>query len=69
MKLYDRLQELPVPPFLGKRMKLPCLTFRLGPLLVSRTGSEQVFHAQTTTLGIIEISTAEDLSTRGSTFS
>ncbi|KAG6372970.1 hypothetical protein JVT61DRAFT_7016 [Boletus reticuloceps] len=62
MKLYDRFQELPVPSFLGKRMKLSCLTFRVGPLSVSRTGSEQVFRAQTTTLGIVEISTAEDLS-------
>ncbi|KAF8431326.1 hypothetical protein L210DRAFT_3487764 [Boletus edulis BED1] len=62
MELYDRLKELPAPSFLGKRMKLSCLTFRLGPLSVSGTGSEQVFRAQTTTLGTIEISTAEDLS-------
>ncbi|KAF8125302.1 hypothetical protein EV363DRAFT_1351362, partial [Boletus edulis] len=62
MKLYDRLKELPAPSFLGKRMKLSCLTFRLGPLSVSRIGSEPVFRAQTTTLGTIEISTAEDLS-------
>ncbi|KAF8431304.1 hypothetical protein L210DRAFT_3764262 [Boletus edulis BED1] len=62
MELYDRLKELPAPSFLGKRMKLSCLTFRLGPLSVSRIGSEPVFRARTTTLGTIEISTAEDLS-------
>ncbi|KAF8415451.1 hypothetical protein L210DRAFT_2704643 [Boletus edulis BED1] len=61
MKLYDRLKEHPAPTFLGKRMKASCLTFRLGPLSVSRAGSVQVFRAQTTTLGTIEISTAEDL--------
>ncbi|KAG6380489.1 WD40-repeat-containing domain protein [Boletus reticuloceps] len=32
VKFYDRLSELPAPWFLGKRMKLSCLTFRLGPL-------------------------------------
>ncbi|KAF8125299.1 hypothetical protein EV363DRAFT_1351316 [Boletus edulis] len=61
MNLCERLQELPAPSFLGKWMKLACIAFRLGPLSVSRTGSEQVFRAQTTTLGIVEISTAEDL--------
>ncbi|KAF8415453.1 hypothetical protein L210DRAFT_3586246, partial [Boletus edulis BED1] len=61
MNLYERLQGLPAPSFLGKRMKLACIAFRLGPLSVSRTGSEQVFRAQTTALGIVEISTAEDL--------
>ncbi|KAF8125249.1 hypothetical protein EV363DRAFT_1532897 [Boletus edulis] len=61
MKLYDRLKEHPAPSFLGKRMKLSCLTFRLGPLSVSWTGSVQVFRAQTTALGMVEIRTAEDL--------
>ncbi|KAF8427612.1 hypothetical protein L210DRAFT_3565025 [Boletus edulis BED1] len=61
MNLYERLQELPAPSFLGKWMKLACIAFGLGPLSVSRTGSEQVFRAQTTTLGIVEIITAEDL--------
>ncbi|KAF8125301.1 hypothetical protein EV363DRAFT_1351347 [Boletus edulis] len=61
MNLCERLQELPAPSFLGKWMKLACIAFGLGPLSISRTGSEQVFRAQTTTLGIVEISTAEDL--------
>ncbi|KAF8125250.1 hypothetical protein EV363DRAFT_636407 [Boletus edulis] len=61
MKLYDRLKEHPAPSFLGKRMKASCLTFRLGPLSVSRIGSVQVFRAQTTALGIVEIRTTEDL--------
>jgi hypothetical protein len=62
MKLYDRLNELPVPLFVGQRMKLPCIVFKLGPLSVSRSGSERVFCAQTTALGIVEIRAEEDLS-------
>jgi hypothetical protein len=62
MKLYDRLNELPVPLFVGQRMKLPCLTFKLGPLSASRSRSERVFRAQTAALGIVEIRTTEDLS-------
>ncbi|KAG6375272.1 hypothetical protein JVT61DRAFT_3492 [Boletus reticuloceps] len=42
MKLYDRLHELPIPMFVGKRMKLPCLAFKLGP--VSATASENYDH-------------------------
>ncbi|KAF8415449.1 hypothetical protein L210DRAFT_3637217 [Boletus edulis BED1] len=61
VKFYDRLSELPVPSFASIRMKLACITFKLGPLAVSRAGSEQVFRAQTTALGIVEIRTAEDL--------
>ncbi|KAG8214862.1 hypothetical protein J3R82DRAFT_10029 [Butyriboletus roseoflavus] len=58
MKFYDRLNELPVPSFLGQRMKLPCLTFKLGR--VSSLGP--VFRARTDSLGIVEIRTTEDLS-------
>jgi len=61
-KLYDRLNELPVPLFAGKRMKLPCITFKLGPLSAPRSGSERVFRAQTAALGVVEIRTKEDLS-------
>ena len=61
-KLYDRLNELPVPSFSGKRMKLPCLTFKLGQLSTSRSRAAQVFRAQTTVLGIVEIKTDTDLS-------
>ena len=39
-------------------MKLPCITFELGPV---RSGSEHVFRAQTAALGIVEIRTEEDL--------
>ena len=62
MKLYDQLNELPVPLFVGQRMKLPCITFKLGPLSASRSSSERVFRAQTAALGIVEIRTKEDLS-------
>ena len=62
MGLYDRLQELHVPSFAGQRMKLPCIAFKLGPLTVSRSGSRHVFRAQTGSLGVIDITTVEDLS-------
>ena len=58
MELYDRLNELPVPLFAGQRMKLPCITFKLG---LVRSRSEHVFRAQTTALGIVEIRTEGDL--------
>ena len=66
IKLYDGVHGLPVPSFSGRRMKLPCLTFRLGQVSVSRNGSERVFRAQTNALGIVEIRTEEDLSRLGS---
>ena len=62
MKLYDRLSELPIPMFVGQRMKLPCITFNLGPLSASRSRSGNVFRAKTDALGIVEIRTMEDLS-------
>ena len=62
MKLYDRLHELPVPSFANQRMKLPCLAFKLGPVLAARSGSAYVFRARTAALGIVEIRTTEDLS-------
>ena len=65
-KLYDRLNDLPVPSFAGQRMKLPCLAFKLGQVLASRNGSERVFRAQTTALGVVEIRTQEDLPRMGS---
>jgi hypothetical protein len=61
-KFYDRLDELRVPSFAGKRMALPCIVFKLGPLSVSRSMSGRVFRAQTAALGIVEIRTEEDLS-------
>jgi hypothetical protein len=62
MKLYDRLNELPVPLFVGQRMKLSCIVFKLGPLSASRSRSGRVFRAQTAALGVVEIMTEEDLS-------
>ena len=67
MRLYDRLHELPVPSFVGQRMKLPCLNFKLGPLLASRSNSGHVFRAQTA-VGVVEIKTEEDLSRFGSLY-
>ena len=61
VRLYDRLHELPLPSFANQRMKLPCLAFKLGPVLATRNGSVYVFHARTAALGIVEIRTTEDL--------
>ena len=66
MGLYDRLHELPVPLFVGQRMKLPCIIFKLGPLSASRSGSGHVFRSQTSLLGVVEIRSEEDLSRFGS---
>ncbi|KAF8556447.1 hypothetical protein OG21DRAFT_1459308 [Imleria badia] len=60
--LYERLNELPVPFFVGKRMKLPCLVFKLGPVSATRSVSGRVFRAKTNALGTVEIRTTEDLS-------
>ena len=63
MRLYDRLNELPVLLFAGQRMKLPCIVFKLGPVPASRNELQgQVFRAQTGALGVVEITTKEDIS-------
>ena len=62
MTLYDRLNELPVAFFTGQRIKLPCITFKLGPLSATRSSSGYVFRAQTAALGVVEIETEENLS-------
>ena len=67
MKLYDRLQDLPVPLFVGQRMKLPCLNFKLGPLSATRSTSGHVFRAQTA-VGVVEMRTEENLSRYGSLY-
>ncbi|KAF8128900.1 hypothetical protein EV363DRAFT_1264632 [Boletus edulis] len=59
VKFYGRLSELPVPSFAGRRMKLPCIAFKLS-VSRSHNRSAQVFRAQTTALGRVEIRT-EDL--------
>ena len=63
-KLYEQLRGLPVPMFVGKRMKLPCIAFKLGPLRPSipRDKSERIYRAQATALGAVEIRTKDDLS-------
>ena len=67
MRLYDQLHQLPVPSFVGQRMKLPCLNFKLGPLSASRSNSGYVFRAQTA-VGVVEIRTKEDISRFGSLY-
>ena len=61
-RLYDLVNGLPVPSFSGRRMKLPCITFKLGQITVSQSRSERVFRSKTNGLGIVEIQTPEDLS-------
>jgi hypothetical protein len=68
MRLYDRLHELPVPSFAGQRMKLPCLSFKLGALSTSRSRSGHVFRAQTSLLGVVEIKAEEGVSLLGSLY-
>ena len=68
MRLYDRLQDLLVVLFVGQRMKLPCLNFKVGHLLASRSNTRYVFRAQTSLLGVVEITAEEDLSQLGSLF-
>ena len=43
-------------------MRLPCLTFKLGPVSATRSVSGCAFRAETDGLGIVEITTTEDLS-------
>ncbi|KAF8554511.1 TPR-like protein [Imleria badia] len=62
MKLYDRLHELRVPSFSGQRMTLPCLVFKLRLASVTQSGSGRIFRAMTDALGVVEITTTEDLS-------
>ncbi|KAF8549281.1 TPR-like protein [Imleria badia] len=62
MKLYDQLDELPVPIFVGKRMMLPCLVFKLGPVSATQSALGWVFRAKTNALGTVEIRTIADLS-------
>lgn len=67
-KLYNQLHALPVPLFVGQRVKLPCIIFKLGGLSASssRSRSGRVFRAHTAGLGMVEINTKEDLFRWGS---
>ncbi|KAF8546305.1 hypothetical protein OG21DRAFT_1176634 [Imleria badia] len=58
-RLYERLSDLPVPLVSGKRIKIPCITFKLGRL---RRASNHVFQAKADSVGTVEIRTTEDLS-------
>ena len=60
--LYDQLRGLPIPFFVGQRMKLPYLTFEIKLISVVGNGSEHVFCAQAGALGVVEIKTAQNLS-------
>ena len=62
LKLYNRLSELSAPWFAASRMKLPCITFQLPPLTPYRTRSGHVYRVNTTTFGLVEIKTRQDLS-------
>ncbi|KAN0087985.1 hypothetical protein V8E55_006606 [Tylopilus felleus] len=61
MNLYDRLNKLPAASFSGTQMKLPCLRFKLEAIVAARKAGVCVFHAQTDTVGMVEIRTEEDL--------
>ena len=60
--LYDQLRGLPIPFFVGQRMKLPCLTFEIKLISAVGNGSVHVFCAQAGALGVVEIKTAQNLS-------
>ena len=66
--LYDQVCGLSVPSFAGRRLKLPCLSFKLGRVSVIQNGSERIFRAQANALGVVEIRTEEDLSQLGSLY-
>ena len=51
--LYEEVNRLPTPTFAGQRMRLPCLAFRIGAISPFRQGSEVVFRAQTSALGVV----------------
>ena len=67
-KLHERLHELPAASFLGQRMMLPCLTFKLGAATATRNAEGRVFRARIDALGIVNIGTEEDLSRFNSLF-
>ena len=65
IELYDQLHDLPLPFFVGKRLKLPCLRFKLRAVTGARNAGGHVFRARTDALGIVLIRTEEDLSQFG----
>ena len=67
MELYDHLHDLPLPLFVGQRLNLPCLRFKLGAVRLggALNAGGHVFRARTDVLGIVEIRTEEDISRFG----
>ena len=65
MELYDQLHDLPLPLFVGQRLKLPCFIFKLGAVRGALNAGGHVFRVQTDVLGNVEIRTEEDLSRFG----
>ena len=62
LRLYDHLNELPAPWFAANRMKLPCIAFKLPSFSLDRTRPDRVYRANTSTFGMVEITTSSDLS-------
>ena len=60
-RLYDQLNELPLPSFLVQRMKLPCLAFQIKSISPFLSGSEVVFRAHAGALGAVVIKTGRNL--------
>ena len=60
MRLYHRLHELPTPWFAASRMKLPCIAFKLPPLVPYRTDLGVVYRVETPVFGMVEIKTRHD---------
>jgi hypothetical protein len=65
-RLYDRLNELPLPSLAASRLKLSGVCFPLSELVsTSRPNSEShlyVYRATTSTLADVEVKTNDDLS-------
>ncbi|KAN0087925.1 hypothetical protein V8E55_006546 [Tylopilus felleus] len=62
MNLHHQLHDLPLPLFVGRRLKLPCIKFKLGAVTATQNAEGRVFHAQTDALGIVKIGTEDNLS-------
>ncbi|KAN0082754.1 hypothetical protein V8E55_008549 [Tylopilus felleus] len=56
--LHDQLRTLPLPSVSGKRIKIPCILFHLGH---PKRTSKHTFRARADALGVVEITTTDDL--------
>jgi len=59
---YDRFHELLVPSLADQQIRLPCLTSKLESVSGTRKPTGYVFRARTGALGVVTITTTEDLS-------